>query len=180
MIQSIQAALIWGSIAALVVAILVGLLSARQITRPLNKLEAAAAQMAEAKLQARAPKSKLREFNRVGDQLNQMAEQLSGTIERLEEERTVLRRMIADASHELRTPLTALTTFNALLEDEVESEQAKEFVVQSKQQIQQLDRMTTGLLDLSRLEARISGTDFVSADLRSTIASVIETYKPFA
>ncbi|HFC12849.1 MAG TPA: HAMP domain-containing protein, partial [Anaerolineae bacterium] len=115
-IRGIRSALIGGSITALVVAIIVGSLSAEQIVRPLRKLENAVTAMAADDLSARAPQGNLSEYNQLATQFNKMADQLSGNIARLESERAVLKRMIADASHELRTPLTALKTFNTLLQ----------------------------------------------------------------
>jgi len=87
--------------------------------------------------------------------------------------------MTADASHELRTPLTALKTFNALLHEELPDESvASRFVLESEKQINQLDTLTTGILDLSRLEARISGTDFITGDLREVISESVQTVMP--
>ncbi len=179
-INSIRNALIWGVFAALIVAVLVGSISGQQIARPLGNLEKAAMAMANDDLSARAPLGRLAEFNQLANQFNRMADQIGGNIERLESERNVLRRMIADASHELRTPLTALKTFNTLLQDEVHNPMAQQLVQESEGQINQLDQMTTGLLDLSRLEARISGTEFIEQDLRSTVQATIESLKPFA
>lgn len=178
--RSIRSALIGGSITALIVAVLVGSVTAQQIVKPLSKLEHAASAMASDDLSARAPQGKLAEYNQLANQFNKMADQLSGNIERLKSERTVLKRMIADASHELRTPLTALKTFNTLLQDEVTTEMAQQLVHESDIQITQLDQMTTGLLDLSRLEARISGTEFMATDLGQTIARAVEALKPLA
>ena len=180
-IESIRTALVGGSIAALLVAIVVGSISARQVTRPLVALGEAADQMASADLTARAPSSKLREYDKLAGQFNDMADRLAGTIQELTAEREVLRRMIGDASHELRTPLTALKTFNTLLHDEVESgSTAATFVDESGKQIDQLDQMTTGLLDLSRLEGRLSGTSFETADLRLAVDDAVRAVQPLA
>lgn len=180
-IKSIETALIGGSIAALLVAIIVGSISARQVTRPLVALGEAAEQMTITDLTARAPQSKLREYDKLAGQFNHMADRLAGTIKELQEEREVLRRMIGDASHELRTPLTALKTFNTLLQDEVETVSlAGTFVAESGKQIDQLDQMTTGLLDLSRLEGRLSGTNFVADDLRTVVDNAVRAVQPLA
>ncbi|MGB1253385.1 MAG: ATP-binding protein [Candidatus Promineifilaceae bacterium] len=180
-IESIQTALVGGSVAALLVAIIVGSISARQVTRPLIALGTAADQMASADLTARAPQSRLKEYDKLAGQFNDMADRLAGTIEELQEEREVLRRMIGDASHELRTPLTALKTFNTLLQDEVPSaSMAGTFVSESGKQIDQLDQMTTGLLDLSRLEGRLSGISFETADLRLVVDNAVRTVQALA
>lgn len=180
-IRSIQLALLGSSLIALLLAIIIGMLSARQVTRPLTALGAAADRMGSNDLTARAPGSKLAEYDQLAIQFNRMADQLGGTIERLEAERAILRRMIADASHELRTPLTALRTFNELLEDEVSAESnAATFVHESHTQISQLEQMTTSMLDLSRLEARLSGTNFVTVDVRRAVDQAVQTLRPLA
>ncbi|MCO5186566.1 MAG: HAMP domain-containing histidine kinase [Anaerolineae bacterium] len=180
-IRSIQLALLGSSLIALLLAIVIGMLSARQVTRPLTALGAAADRMGSNDLTARAPGSKLAEYDQLATQFNRMADQLGGTIERLEAERAILRRMIADASHELRTPLTALRTFNELLADEVSAESdAATFVHESNAQINQLEQMTTSMLDLSRLEARLSGTDFVVVDVRRAVDQAVQTLRPLA
>jgi signal transduction histidine kinase len=179
--SSIRLALAGSSLIALLLAIMIGMWSARQVTRPLVALGTAADRMGSNDLSARAPGSKLREYDQLATQFNSMAVQLGGTIERLEQERTVLRRMIADASHELRTPLTALRTFNELLSEEVSAESdARTFVAESANQIAQLEKMTTGLLDLSRLEARLSGTNFVTLDVRRAVDQSVQALRPLA
>ena len=180
-IKSIQTALVGGGVAALIVAIVVGSISARQVTRPLIALGSAVQQMASADLTARAPNSKLQEYDTLAGQFNDMADLLAGTIQELQAEREVLRRIIGDAIHELRTPLTALKTFNTLLQDEVEANTlAATFVDESSKQINQLDLMTTGLLDLSRLEGRLSGTSFVKADVRLVVEDAAHAVQPLA
>ncbi len=172
-------ALLGGSFVALAIAITAGLLSARQVTRPLQALGKAADAMGRGDMDARAPASNLQEYDQLAAQFNAMAKRLTGTIERLEAERTILRHTLTDASHELRTPLTALKTFNTLLEDEVSAaEPARQFVQESARQIDQLDRLTQDMLDLSRLEARLRGTNFVMADLREPITAAVDALKP--
>ncbi|GMQ78732.1 MAG: hypothetical protein BMS9Abin02_1266 [Anaerolineae bacterium] len=180
--DSIQKALLVGGIVALIVAALAALLSARQLTRPLQTLGEASAQMAAGKYNARAPASHLKEFDQFAEQFNIMADRLSETIESLEADRSALRRFIADASHELRTPLTALKTFNQLLSDQVNSEDEPKatFIAESGAQIAQLDQLTSDLLNLSRLESRLSGTDFVLSDLRQPIERAVQANLPLS
>lgn len=182
-IASIRQALLGGSVVALVLAVVVGLLSARQVTQPLQALGTAVDQMAAGDLSARVPNSYLTETNRLAGRFNSMAAQLSQTINALEADRAALRRLIADASHELRTPLTALKTFNELMGQEPRlagAEPSATFVRESNRQLEQLDRLTTGLLDLSRFEARLSGTNFATDDLRPAVTAAVQRLRPLA
>jgi signal transduction histidine kinase len=178
--DSIQKALIAGGVVAVIVAGIAAIISARQLTRPLEALGGAANEMAEGNLSARAPSSNLKEYDRLAIRFNAMADRLGATIASLEAERSSLKRFIADASHELRTPLTALKTFNQLLSQQVTTDREPEstFIAESGLQINQLDRLTSDLLNLSRLEARLSGTDFVTEDIRPAIERSIQAIRP--
>lgn len=173
--DTLQQALLIGGLAALVVAAFAALVAARQVTRPLISLGAAADQMARGDLKARAPGSNLSEIDRLATRFNGMADQLETTIASLESERASLRRFIADASHELRTPLTALKTFNTLLSADAipKSGPAAELLRESGRQLDNLDQLTTDLLDLSRLEARMNGVALQAGDIRPAIEDAV-------
>jgi signal transduction histidine kinase len=83
--------------AALVLAVIL----ARQITRPVRRLAAATADIARGKLDARVENPGDDELGQLGQSFNSMA----AVLQRQEEER---RSMLADIAHELRTPLSVL------------------------------------------------------------------------
>jgi signal transduction histidine kinase len=104
-----------------------------------------------------------------------MASYLASNIANLESDRAALKRFIGDASHELKTPITALKTFNELLARDALAlkEPASSFISDSKGQLSKLDRITSDLLDLSRLEARLSGTDVHLGDVRNPVSNAV-------
>lgn len=181
-LNSIRLAVLGSGLIALSLAAVVGLVSAQQIGTSLSRLGQAAERMAAGDLKARVTTSGLVEFDQLSEQLHSMADQLARTIATLEGEKQVLRRLIADASHELRTPLTALKTFNELLQQEELSgrEPATTFLRESANQLAQLDRLTAGLLDLSRLEGRLSGANFIRADIRTAVIDAANGLRPLA
>jgi len=65
------------------------------------------------------------------------------------------REFIANASHELRTPIASLGGFVELLDDDPEPDPAsrREFVRTMRGQVDRLTKLSTDLLDLSRLDA---------------------------
>jgi signal transduction histidine kinase len=64
------------------------------------------------------------------------------------------RRFIATASHELRTPIFSLSGFVELLEDEQLDEPTRlRFLGQLRTGVARLEKLTTDLLDLSRIDA---------------------------
>lgn len=167
-LRGIQNALYGGVGAAAVLAVAAGLLSARYVTRPLAELGAAAERMACGQLSARAPSRRKDEFGHLARQFNQMAEQLEKTVSQLADDREALRRFIGDASHELRTPLTALKAFSQIwtLSPRMREQPEAEMWRASIDQIERLDALTQGLLDLSRLDAHLPGDELAPDDIR--------------
>jgi two-component system sensor histidine kinase BaeS len=179
-LRGIENALFAGVGAAVALAIAAGLLSARYVTRPLAALGAAAEQMAAGELSARAPNRRRDEFGQLARQFNQMAEQLETTVAQLAADREALRRFIADASHELRTPLTALKAFGQIWTSSPRMRDQPEAAMwrASSEQIDRLDALTQGLLDLSRLDADLPEGEFVPDDVRPLLERSRLAFEP--
>jgi two-component system, OmpR family, sensor kinase len=78
-----------------------GWLIARQLARPLRRLEATAGEIAHGDLDRRAPVEGTSEQRSLARSFNEMTERLSEALK-------AQRMFVADASHQLRTPLTGL------------------------------------------------------------------------
>ena len=157
------------SAVAVVLAAAVGYGMSRSMSRPLVALTAVTARMANGDLAARANIAYRDEFGQLASSYNQMAEQMEQTI-------IALRRFVADAAHELHTPLTALRTDLELAAADEASHQ--ELIARAQAQVERLEALTRGLLDLSRLEAAVDGQpgDDVLLDLADLARQVCEPY----
>ncbi|UCC63601.1 MAG: HAMP domain-containing histidine kinase, partial [Anaerolineae bacterium] len=156
----------WGwAIAAAVSVILAaaaGWFISRNINAPLLNLTGVTARMAGGDLSARADVASQDELGLLAYSFNQMAEQVEKTV-------VTLRRFVSDAAHELHTPLTALHTNLELAPDE-------EFVRRARVQVRRLERLTEGLLDLSRVEAGRSQEKHTPLELVTLVKQVSELY----
>jgi signal transduction histidine kinase len=94
-----ELALVAGTV--LLLGLLAGGLMARQIARPLGRLEGTARRLAAGELSARARVEGSSEQRSLSSSFNDMADRVQRLV-------TAQREFIADASHQLRTPLTAL------------------------------------------------------------------------
>ena len=91
------------------------------------------------------------------------------------------KQFIANASHELRTPIFSLGGFVELLEDEDPDPAAREeFVRTMRQQIERLTKLTTDLLDLSRLDAGELEVSARPVDLGVLAREVAKEFGPAA
>ena len=124
---------------AVALAAAVGWAISRRISAPLVALTEVTASMASGDLTARADVARRDELGTLASSFNQMAD-------RVEEIVITLRRFVSDAAHEIHTPLTALHT-------NLELARKDEHVVQAQTQVERLEALTEGLLDLSRIES---------------------------
>ncbi len=132
---------------ALLMALLVGYGVARALTLRVKRLQVAAEQVAAGDFSAPVPVDSSDELGQVAFAFNEMQRRLA----QLDSAR---KHFIATASHELRTPLFSLAGFLELLEDEdLDEHERRDFVHQTRAQVERLTQLATGLLDLSRLES---------------------------
>ncbi|MBP9817171.1 hypothetical protein KBC75_00255 [Candidatus Shapirobacteria bacterium] len=91
-------------------------------------------------------------------------------------------RFISDASHELKTPLTSLkTAMEVSLRDKNFSlNEAKEQIKENIEEVNKLQSLSEGLLELSRFEQPKQINDLEKIVLPKSIASVVKTLKPIA
>jgi two-component system, OmpR family, sensor kinase len=131
----------------LLFASLAGYLVAQALSRRIKRLETAAEKVAAGDFSQRIPIDGDDELGDLAMAFNDMQRQLA----QLDSAR---KRFIATASHELRTPIFSLGGFVELLQDEDLDEGTRaQFLEQIAEQVARMRKLTTELLDLSRLEA---------------------------
>ncbi len=167
-VELIRNRILIAGLLALAAAVLAGYLVAQGLGRRVARLESVARRVSTGDFSARFPVDRDDELGRLAGALDAMQRQLA-------ELDTARRGFIATASHELRTPIFSLGGFLELLEDEdLDEETRAGFMAQLRLQVDRLGKLTTDLLDLSRLEAgpielRAEETDLVR--LAETVAA---------
>lgn len=132
---------------ALAAAMLVAILFARKVSRPITELRDVAQALADRDF---TPHRVVDAPGEVGD----LAKSLGQLSTRLESLETVRRDFVANVSHELRTPLTIVGGFaETLAYDDVPSATRKEFAGMILTNTQRMQRIVDDLLDLSRVES---------------------------
>jgi signal transduction histidine kinase len=171
------------AILALFVAVVTSVVLADRLTQPVRRLTGAARDLAEGRLDARvASPSASAEVSELTAAFNAMADRLQASIEFIRHDRDRGRDFLADVSHELRTPIAALRTFNELLAEGAVDDEAtrREFLEQSRRQIERLDWLAANLLELSKLDSGLVLLDLRPDDLRAAIENAVAQAQPTA
>ena len=138
-----------GIAAALIVAVLGGLLIGKRALRPLSAMAEQAAALGERNLTTRLAAPHPR------DELGQLASAFNGLLGRLSSVLSSQRQFMADASHQLRTPVSVLrTTADVTLRQPHRPEHDyREAITIAAEQAVRLARLVDAMFVLSRAEA---------------------------
>ena len=146
-LRSIQDNLAYISMVICVVALGLGLVLAKALTRNTSLLLGAIRRVREGEYSHRVePRGK--------DEMAQLATEFNQLTDRLQTTEEVRRRFVSDASHELKTPLASirLLTDSILQNPNVDMDTVREFVSDIGEESERLTRISERLLTLTRLD----------------------------
>ncbi|HET8628958.1 MAG TPA: HAMP domain-containing sensor histidine kinase [Thermomicrobiales bacterium] len=139
--------LLWAALSAFLVSILLALVLARSITRPLVRLTAATRAVAGGDYAERVPVQGEDEVGELATSFNAMAAEIERAHRR---ERDVL----ANISHDLKTPLTSIQGFaGALVDGTCPPDSYPDVARIIEEEAQRMGRLVGDILQLSRLES---------------------------
>mgnify|MGYP005844077899 CR=1 FL=1 len=164
---------IWiGGMVAVIVAVGISVVVARQITLPLRNLTLAAKNIAGGDLSQRVQAGTRDEIGELASAFNSMAESLARNEQ-------VRRNMVADIAHELRTPLSVIQgNLEAILDGVVEP--TTEHVSSIHEETLVLARLVSDLRELSLAEAGQLKLQKEPTDLAEVVRKAVSKYRPEA
>ena len=166
----LQQSLLIATLIAVTLGMLLALIFARRLARPLEAISLAANRLAMGNLSTRIPNPQGQdETARLARNFNHMAESL----EKLESER---KAMIADIAHELRTPLTVMQGRLEAIQDGVIDLQSSE-IDRLHNQTKLLSRLVDDLRTLSLADAGRLTLERRPLDLREIIRTVVANFQ---
>jgi len=115
------------------------------------------------------------------DELAQLGDEFDSLTGKLRETDEIRRRFVADASHELRTPLASirLLTDSILQNKDIERETVLEFIGDIGMEADRLERTTTKLMTLSRLDSRFAD-ELIRVDMKISVETTLRMLRPIA
>ena len=157
--KQVERRLLAALLIAVGVAILIGLLFAWQLARPLRRTAQATRALASGRRDVTVPPQGPAEVAEVAESVNVLAAALAHSEARQ-------REFLMSVSHDLRTPLTAITGYAESLADGViggaEVPRAGQIMLGESRR---LERLVQDLLDLARLEAQDFRVDITRVDV---------------
>lgn len=159
-------------VVALVLGVVVAMVLAQGISRPLRALQRSTNLLASGELSTRAdPRTGPAEIRDLAESFNRMSSRLENLVESQ-------RSFAGDASHQLRTPLTALRlqVEQALVTVDTDVERTKIELERATGEIERLLHLVEGLLVLARLEH--SSAPRTTVDVTSLVRDRGEIWRP--
>ncbi len=171
-LRRLSQTLLFGSVAVIFIALLLGFLLARSLTQPLQKLTEATRQVASGDLSVKVD---------VGsqDELGELAQSFNLMNQRLAQSRDARRQMTADIAHELRTPVSVILGYADGLKEKVIPPSQETFDL-IQEQAEQLEHLIEDLRTLTQAEAGEIGLAIMPANPVPLVERTVAAYEPQA
>jgi len=169
-VDSVHSYLIWGSIAAVILSVLISLLIMKHTLEPLTGMTRLTARIAAGEFPDAVPIT-------TSDEVGQLAQAFNRMTESLRHMEQLRKNMIVDVTHELKTPLTNIQGYIEGLQDKV-VEPSDEILSLLKDETERLSRLVNDILELARAGAARISLDILKIDFMDACRHVYSVFQP--
>lgn len=167
--------LIWGLLITLVLAVAGGIMMSRSSARRIELINRTSRRIMQGDLSQRIP------VKHTGDEFDDLALNLNGMLDRIQELMENVRRVSDNIAHDLRTPLARLRNRLEALRGQTETAGGDPALIQeSITEADQLLSTFNALLRIARIETRDHRESFQLLDMDTLVQDVAEFYQPLA
>jgi two-component system sensor histidine kinase ChvG len=159
-------------IVALIISIVLSLYLANTITRPIQKLAAAANTIRKGKGRASTIPDLSNRYDEIGDLSNALNSMTSALWNRLD----MMEAFAADIAHELKNPITSLSSAVETLKRIKSPEKQEKLIKIIKHDTERMNRLITDISSLSRLDAELSRSKLQSVKLIDLMEDMLKNY----
>ncbi|WUT69516.1 HAMP domain-containing histidine kinase [Streptomyces sp. NBC_00670] len=160
------------TLVALGFAVLLALLAASGVLRPVRALRGATRRMAAGHLDVRLDVTGSDELAELSRSFNETAAELERTVGELRRLEAQGRRFVADVSHELRTPLAAMSAVTDMLDLEGETGDALRLISEGTGRLSEL---VNDLMEISRFDAGAAELHRDEIDLAESVRRTVSS-----
>lgn len=168
-LTAIHRYLIWASLAAFALALILNYFLTRRVLRPLFQMTAITRLVAKGNYTERVDVVSLDEVGQLAQSFNRMADSL----EKIEHLR---KNMVADIAHELRTPLTNIRGCMEAMSDGVIPASRETFTILENESMR-LVRLVEDLQQLARADAAKAFLDRKKTSLHLLLGQIVDLYR---
>lgn len=158
---------------SILVAIILSLLVATTIVRPLRQLRVEAGAMLDRSGRLRGRFHGLRKQDEIGD----LSRALEGLTGRLDERVRFIESFAADVSHEFKNPLASIRTATEMLAEVEEPAQRRRFLRMVEQEIARMESLLAGVREISLIDAQLSTENRQRVELNGLLARIVEGFQ---
>jgi two-component system sensor histidine kinase MtrB len=163
------------TLVALGLAVVLALLAASGVLRPVRALRRATRRMAAGHLDVRLEVTGSDELADLSQSFNESAAELERTVRELRRLEAQGRRFVADVSHELRTPLAAMSAVTDVLDLEGETGEALRLISDGTNRLSDL---VNDLMEISRFDAGVAELNRDEIDLAESVRRTVASRWP--
>ena len=173
-IRSIYRIVLFGAVAAVIIALIVAYFVSRNITLPIRQMQETAQQIAKGDFGRRVRIKSKDELGELAKSFNTMADELQQKMENLRRMDRMRTDFVANVSHELKTPLTLIRGYIETLEDRAMDDKSTsiKFISIIKEHADRLGNIVNDLLSLSELELSDDSVHKTEFDLKELIDEI--------
>jgi signal transduction histidine kinase len=170
-INSLNNLLLLVTLASMALAVLIGFISARQITIPLARVADATQQIARGRRDVLlSTTTRMRELDGIASSVN-------GLSRALRDQESLRHRLTADMAHELRTPLATLQShLEALIDGVWKPDHAR--LAGLHEEILRINRLVAALEQLAHFEGAAGGLNLGATDIGALVAGIVRNHEP--
>jgi len=169
-VSSVHRYLIWSSLAAIVLAVILSFLLTKRVLGPLTQMTEVTQKIASGDYSGELPIRTRDEVGRLAEAFNRMTESL----QRIEQLR---KTMMINAAHELRTPLTNMQGYLEALVDGVVAPSKETFDLLHEETMR-LVHLVEDILRLAKADAARTDLHKAEINLSGLIVHVLESFQP--
>ena len=173
--EFIATAFIWGSVAAIVVALAGGAIMSARLVRKIETVSATSRNIIQGDLTQRVPVAQ------AGDEFDRLSLSVNAMLDRIETLMRDLRQVTTDIAHDLRTPLTRLgQRLEEAVRSNADAEALRQNLAAARGEVDGILAMFAAILRIAEVESGARKAAFASVDLGEVVDTVVEVYRSSA
>ncbi|WP_130861206.1 sensor histidine kinase [Bacilliculturomica massiliensis] len=166
--------------AGIVIAIILSIVFAGRITRPIRIIVESAEKMARGDYRQHIEVRTGDELQELGETINDMSGKLALAVEEMEKAENIRREFVANVTHELKTPLTSISGFVETLQDGADEnpEIRRKFLDIIAVEAARLKRLINDILVISDIESGREVNVDRDVNVREAVEEIVDFLQP--